>query len=70
MEGVGILYVLWVYFKAIWYILWPYGIFCSYLEFLPVLVCCNKKKLAILELSKLEAECPNKNRRCKARQVN
>jgi hypothetical protein len=31
-----------VYFVAVWYISWLFGIF------LPVLVCCNKKNLATL----------------------
>jgi hypothetical protein len=30
MEDVGI-----VYFTAIWYILWPFGIFSAYLDFFP-----------------------------------
>jgi hypothetical protein len=34
MEGVGILHVHLVYFKAVWYILWQYGIFYSYLVYI------------------------------------
>jgi hypothetical protein len=38
-----------VYFVAVWYILWPFGIFCCRLVyFLLVLVCCTKKNLATL----------------------
>jgi hypothetical protein len=40
-----------MYFKAIWSILWPFGIFCGHLvhfmairHIFPVLVCCNKEK--------------------------
>jgi hypothetical protein len=32
----------WVYFEAVWYILWPFGIF------FPVLVHCTKRNLATL----------------------
>jgi hypothetical protein len=42
MEDVGIYYGQLVYFTAIWYILWPFGIF------FPVLVCCPKKNMASL----------------------
>jgi hypothetical protein len=38
-----------VYFVAIWYIIWLFGIF------LPVLVCCTKKNLATL----VETRCAN-----------
>jgi hypothetical protein len=49
MEGPGKLYVHLVYFMAIWYSLWPFGIFNGYLVYLfPVLVCCTKKNLATL----------------------
>jgi hypothetical protein len=33
MEDVAILYGNLVYFKAIWYILWPFGIFCDHLVY-------------------------------------
>jgi hypothetical protein len=54
---------MFVYFLAIWYLLWPYGIFYGNLvyifyghmvcfprfgTFLPVLVCCTNKNLATL----------------------
>jgi hypothetical protein len=50
MEDVAIFYVHSVYFTAIWYILWPLGIFSGYLEhiFFPVLVRCSKTNLATL----------------------
>jgi hypothetical protein len=48
MEGAGILHAHLVYFMAIWYILWPFGIFYGYLVYIfPILVCCTKKNLAI-----------------------
>jgi hypothetical protein len=42
------IYVHLVYFMAIWYILWPFGIFYGYLVFFPVLVCCTKINQATL----------------------
>jgi hypothetical protein len=36
MEYVGLLYVHWVCFTAIWYILWPFGVFCGHLEYFMV----------------------------------
>jgi hypothetical protein len=42
MDVVGIFYGNLVYFMAIWYILWSFGIFS------PVLVCCTKEHLATL----------------------
>jgi hypothetical protein len=42
MEDVGIFYVHFVYFTAIWYIFRLFGIY------FPVLVCCSKKNLATL----------------------
>jgi hypothetical protein len=40
MEDVGLFYVHLVNFNAIWYILWPFGIFYGYLiHFFPILVC-------------------------------
>jgi hypothetical protein len=43
---VGIFNCHLVYFTAIWYILWHFGIFCGHLVFFPVLVFCTKKNLA------------------------
>jgi hypothetical protein len=38
-----------VHLMPIWYILWPFGIFCGHLVyFSPVLVCCSKKNPATL----------------------
>jgi hypothetical protein len=34
MEVVGIFYAYLVYFVAIWYFLWPFGIFCGHLIYL------------------------------------
>jgi glucose-6-phosphate-specific signal transduction histidine kinase len=45
MENVGIFYGHLVSFKAIWYILWSFGIY------FPVLVCCSKKNLTTLIFS-------------------
>jgi hypothetical protein len=51
-DDVGIFGGHLVYFSAIWYILWPFGIFFGYLElFLPVLVCKRNKNLAALLLT-------------------
>jgi hypothetical protein len=47
MEDVGKLYGHLVYLKAIWYILWLFGIFFY------ALVCCTKKDLATLVLPQL-----------------
>jgi hypothetical protein len=33
MEDVGIFYYYFVYFTAIWYMLWPFGIFYDYLVY-------------------------------------
>jgi hypothetical protein len=38
VEDVGIFYGHLVYFTAIWYTLWIFGIFCGNLVFFPVLV--------------------------------
>jgi hypothetical protein len=43
-----------VYLTAIWYILWPFGIF------FPVLVCCAKKTLATLKYNEMTSD-PNFN---------
>jgi hypothetical protein len=51
MEDVGILYGHLVYFKAIWCILWAFGIFYVFGIFFAVLVCCTKKNLATLPQS-------------------
>jgi hypothetical protein len=40
IEDVGMFYDQLVNFMAIWYILWPFGIFVSHLVFSPVLVYC------------------------------
>jgi hypothetical protein len=55
MEDVGILYGHLVYFVTIWYILWPFGIFCGQFEYFmairiifSVLVYCTKKNLATM----------------------
>jgi hypothetical protein len=49
MEDVGIFYGHLVNFTAIWYIVWPLGIFVGYLLYIsPFLVCCSKKNLATL----------------------
>jgi hypothetical protein len=49
MEDVGINYVHFDNFPAIWHTLWPFGyIFPRFGTFLPVLVCCTKKNLATL----------------------
>jgi hypothetical protein len=49
MEGAGILYVHLVYFRAILYISWSFGIFYGYVVCLfPVLVCCTEENLATL----------------------
>jgi hypothetical protein len=45
LQPFGILYSHLVYFTAIRYILWLFGIFS------PVLVCCSKKNLAALTLT-------------------
>jgi hypothetical protein len=37
-----------VHFTAIWSILPPFGLFCGYLVFFPILVSCTKKNLAAL----------------------
>jgi hypothetical protein len=51
MEVAGILYVHLVNFMAIWYMLWPFGIFYGYLVYhFPVLVCCTEKNLAALSI--------------------
>jgi hypothetical protein len=42
MSMFGLFYGHWKYVTAIWYILWPFGLF------FPVLVCCTKKNLATL----------------------
>jgi hypothetical protein len=47
-----------VYFTAMWYILWPFGLCYGYLMYFPILVCCTKKKLATLEES-IWSECQN-----------
>jgi hypothetical protein len=54
MKDVGKFYGHFVYFTAIWYILWSFwyillsfGIFCGHFGiFFPVLVCCTKYNLA------------------------
>jgi hypothetical protein len=56
MEDVGILYGHLVYCKAIWYILWAFGIFYGHWVYFwsqiwyifPTLVCFAKKNLATL----------------------
>jgi hypothetical protein len=48
VEDVGIFYRHLVYFTAIWYTLWTFGMF------FPVLVCCTKKNLASLQQLKPE----------------
>jgi hypothetical protein len=49
-KDVGKFYGYFVYFTAIWYILWPFGIFSGHFGiFFPVLVCCTKKNLATPE---------------------
>jgi hypothetical protein len=49
MKDVGKLYGHSVYFTAIWYILWPSGIFCGHFGIVfPFLVCRTKKHLATL----------------------
>jgi hypothetical protein len=49
MEAVGIFHGHVVYFKAVWYICWPFGIFYIGIWYIfPVLVCCTKKNLATL----------------------
>jgi hypothetical protein len=35
MEDVGVFYVHLVYFMAIWYILWPFGIFYACFKYIP-----------------------------------
>jgi hypothetical protein len=47
-NDVGTLDVHLVYFTAIWYILWPVGIFCGYLVYFSVLVYFTKENLATL----------------------
>jgi hypothetical protein len=44
MENVGIFYDNMVYFTAIWYILWPFGIVCVNWYIFPVLVCLDQEK--------------------------
>jgi hypothetical protein len=51
MEDVGIIYGHLAYFTAIWYSLWPFGVFYSYIHIwynFPILVSCTKKNLATL----------------------
>jgi hypothetical protein len=49
MEDVGIFRAILSLFMSKRYILWPFGTFCSHLEyFFPVLVCCTEKNLATL----------------------
>jgi hypothetical protein len=48
MKQVGTFYGHLVYFKVIWYLLWPFGTFYGRLVYFPVLVCCTKKNLATL----------------------
>jgi hypothetical protein len=52
IDNVGILCGHFEYFKTIWYISWPFGIFS------PVLVCCTKKNLATLIRSAFEVLLP------------
>jgi hypothetical protein len=40
-----------VYFKAIWSILSPFGIFCGHLVYFTAMVCCTMKKLTTLPVS-------------------
>jgi hypothetical protein len=62
IEVVGIFYVYLVYFTAIWYILWPFGILSCYLViFFPVLVCCSKNDLAALQWGSRE---PSASKEC------
>jgi hypothetical protein len=50
VENVNIFYGHWVYFTAVWNILWPSGIFGGYLvDLFPVLVYCTKKNLSTLK---------------------
>jgi hypothetical protein len=49
MKDVGKFYVNLVFFTAISYIVWPFGIFCgNFGNYFPVLVCCTTKNLATL----------------------
>jgi hypothetical protein len=48
MENVGIFYVYWVIFIAIWYVLWHFGIFVEFWYIFPDSVGCTKKNLATL----------------------
>jgi hypothetical protein len=52
LEDVGTFYGHLLYFTAITYILWPFGIFCGYLPHFPVLACRTKKNLATLKWSR------------------
>jgi hypothetical protein len=47
-EDVGTFYGRLVYFKASWYILWPFGFYGVFLYIFPVLVRCTEKNLATL----------------------
>jgi hypothetical protein len=38
MEDVGIFHSHLVYFRAIWYILWPFGIYCDHLAYFMVIL--------------------------------
>jgi hypothetical protein len=51
MEDFDIFFGHSVYFKPIWYILWPFGTFYGHLVFFPILVCCTRKTLATLVTS-------------------
>jgi hypothetical protein len=44
MEDVAMFYGRLVYLTAIWYILWPFGVFYGHLVHFPALLFCAKKK--------------------------
>jgi hypothetical protein len=54
MEDVGLFYSHLVNYTALWSIIPPFGIFYSYVFgiFVPVLVCCTKKNLATVQMSR------------------
>jgi hypothetical protein len=55
MEDVVIFYCHLVYFTAIWYILWPFGVdYCNLVYIFPIFVCCKKKNLATLVTTPLK----------------
>jgi hypothetical protein len=49
MDNVGIFYIFFEYFTALWYILWQFGIICGHLVyFSPFRYVCSNKNLATL----------------------